>query len=510
MTTIKRPIFLLLSVTLFAGLFLFDNYGQSWDEPDIYRYGDYALDGYRYFWHPQDMPNFDTNLDFYGPAFFMLATLLARGLTAFLPSMIDIDAWHLVYFITFLIGVDLIYLLAKRWMSDWSAFGVALLFLTQPLLWGHAFINPKDTPFMVFFMASVYLGLRMTDAPPRSLKQWGWLLLAGFFFGITVSVRVLGPLAGLIVLANAVVRDWRKAFSISIPYLMMSGISAYLTWPFLWGAPIPNYLESLGLMLQFPFDAMVLFNGTLLPPDRIPRYYFPVMFALQITEPLILLFGFGLVRMVLSLRKKQNLEPLLIFAGWFLLPASAVILLRNNLYDNARQLYFLIPPMFIAAGFALDWVFTRLAHQTHRLVFLLLMILPGLATMIQLHPYEYVYYNSLLGGVDGAVQRFETDYWGTSFKEAMGYINSVAPQGGRILILAGPNDIAARYARPDLEVVTEETDYSEEKVYDYVILLTRKNVNEGRCKKSETVQTIGRGGAVFTFIKKLGPEGRCK
>lgn len=234
------------------------------------------------------------------------------------------------------------------------------------------------------------------------------------------------------------------------------------------------------------------------------------MFTLQSTEPLILLFGFGFVLMVLSLRKKQNLEPLLIFAGWFLLPATAVILLRNNLYDNARQLYFLYPPMLLAAGFALDWVFTRLAHQTHRLVFLLLMILPGLAAMIQLHPYEYVYYNSLIGGVDGSVRRFETDYWGTSFKEAMDYINSVAPEKGRILILAGPNDIAARYARPDLEVVTEETDYSDEKVYDYVILLTRKNVNEGRCKKSETVQTIGRGGAVFTFIKKLGPEGRCK
>lgn len=237
MTTIKRPIFLLLSITLFAGLFLFDNYGQSWDEPDIYRYDDYALDVYLYFWHPQDMPNFDTNLDFYGPAFFMLATLLARGLTAFLPSMTDIDAWHLVYFVTFLIGVYLLYLLAKRWLSEWSAFGVALLFLTQPLLWGHAFINPKDTPFMVFFMASVYLGLRMTDAPPRSSRQWGWLFLAGFLLGMTISFRVLGPLAGLIVLANAAGRDWRNAFSIRslsfdvghlrLPHLALSVGSAH-------------------------------------------------------------------------------------------------------------------------------------------------------------------------------------------------------------------------------------------------------------------------------------------
>jgi 4-amino-4-deoxy-L-arabinose transferase-like glycosyltransferase len=503
-------ILLLLVAAFLSGSITLTDYGQSWDEPDIYRYGGYALDVYRYFWYPKDMPNFDTNLDFYGPAFFMLTALIARGVTAVVPAWSDIDAWHLVYFITFLIGVYILYLLAKRWISEGAAFSVALLFLTQPLLWGHAFINPKDTPFMVFFMASVYLGLRMTDASSRSSGKSIWLLFAGILLGMTISFRVLGPLAGIIVLANAAIKDWKNTLSICVPYLLVAGMTAYLTWPFLWGAPIPNYIESFSLMSQFPFDAMVLFNGTLLPPDRIPRFYFPVMFALQLTEPLLLLFGFGFTLLVLSLRRKESLEPILIFAGWFLLPASAIVLLRSNLYDNARQLYFLLPPMFLAAGFAIEWIFTRLARQQYRIIFLLLTILPGLIAFLRLHPYEYVYYNSLIGGVDGAVRRFETDYWGTSFKEAMGYVNSVAPEGGRILILAGPNDIASRYARSDLEVVTEETDYSEEKVHDYVLILTRKNVNEGRCKKSETVHTVGRGEAVFTFIKKLGPEGRCK
>ncbi len=509
MNILKRPILILLSVSFLAGLFVLDNYGQSWDEPDIYRYGNYALDVYQYFFHPKDMPNFDTNLDFYGPAYFMVTTLLVRGLTTLIPAWMDIDAWHFVYFITFLMGVYILYLLLKRWLSEWTAFGVALLFLAQPLLWGHAFINPKDTPFMVFFMASVYFGLRMTDVP-RSALQTGWLLLAGILLGMTISFRVLGPLAGIIVLSNAAFKDWKKAVAISIPYLLTAGVSAYLTWPFLWGAPIANYLESLSLMSQFPFDAMVLFNGTLLPPDRIPRFYFPVMFALQSTESLLLLFGLGLTRMVLSFCKKESLEPFTVFAVWFLLPTLAVVLMRSNLYDNARQLYFLFPPMFFAAGFGVDWFLSRITRPVYRGAFLLLTILPGLIGFVRLHPYEYVYYNSLIGGVDGAVRRFETDYWGTSFKEAMEYVNSVAPEGARILILAGPNDIASRYARPDLEVVTEETDYSDEKLYDYVLILTRKNVNEGRCKKSETVHTVGRSEAVFTFIKKLGPEGRCK
>ena len=38
--------------------------------------------------------------------------------------------------------------------------------------------------------------------------------------------------------------------------------------------------------------------------------------------------------------------------------------------------------------------------------------------MVYLHPYEYVYFNQLIGGTLGAEERFETDYWATSYREA--------------------------------------------------------------------------------------------
>jgi hypothetical protein len=166
--------------------------------------------------------------------------------------------------------------------------------------------------------------------------------------------------------------------------------------------------------------------------------------------------------------------------------------------------------MFLAAGFGIDWMFNRLTRPAYRSVFLFLIILPGLISSVRLHPYEYVYYNNLIGGLDGAAHRFEMDYWGTSFKEAMEYINLVAPENARILILSGPDDIARRYARTDLEIITEETDYTEEKQYNYALILMRKNVNEGRCKNSETVHIVGREEVVFVYIKELGPEKRCK
>ncbi len=506
----KSPIRILIFASLLVGLFTFKNYGESWDEPDIYRYGEYALDAYQYITHPQDLPNFDTNLDFYGPAYFILVSILAQGLMTIFPTWSVVEAWHLLYFLTFLAGVYVFYLLARRWLSEWAALGVTLLFLTQPLLWGHAFINPKDTPFMVFFMMSVYFGLRFMDAELRLAQRWVWVALAGIFLGLTISLRVLGPLAGMIVLANAGMKDWRKTLVYSVPYLCIAGLAAYLTWPFLWAAPVANYLESLRLMSEFPFDAAVLFNGTLYPPEAVPRLYFPILFALQLTEPVLLLFLIGMIALLVSFRQRGRGEPVVLISGWLILPALAVIVLRSNLYDNARQLYFLLPPIFLVAGFTLDLILKYVTRPIVRSTVLFALALPGLFAIVQLQPFEYVYYNSFIGGVDGAAHRFETDYWGTSFKNALEYLNGIAPEQARILVLSGPDDIARRYARTDLQIVTEETDYNHEGDFDYVLILTRKNLGEQRCRKSETVHTVGRDDVVFTFVKKLGPDGLCK
>lgn len=73
------------------------------------------------------------------------------------------DIWDFVNFIFFQIALVFLYCLAKRFLRPWMAFFVVVLFNTQPLIFGHAFINPKDIPFLTFFLASVTLGLYMVD-----------------------------------------------------------------------------------------------------------------------------------------------------------------------------------------------------------------------------------------------------------------------------------------------------------------------------------------------------------
>jgi hypothetical protein len=90
--------------------------------------------------------------------------LLAREPARLLQNALGMDypsAWHLINFISFQFGVYFFFVFSRRWMKTWAAFASTLFFATQPLLWGHAFINPKDTILLAMMLLSVHLGLKM-------------------------------------------------------------------------------------------------------------------------------------------------------------------------------------------------------------------------------------------------------------------------------------------------------------------------------------------------------------
>jgi len=87
---------------------------------------------------------------------------------------------------------------------------------------------------------------------------------------------------------------------------------------------------------------------------------------------------------------------------WFVLPLAALIVSRSPLYDNFRQVIFILPPVFFVCGLGLDWLFQRIRAPVVCGVIVAALALPGILAGIQLHPYEYIYYNSFIGGERGA------------------------------------------------------------------------------------------------------------
>jgi hypothetical protein len=594
----KKWLVLLMFGLAILGVLITRQYGESWDELKFYKYADLSLQAYTTWPTTGTVPEFGNTYDNYGPAYVMLVALGARALQFVLPWSIS-DLRHLLYFFTFLAGIWAFYALAKRWLSQIAALGATVLLATQPLFWGHAFISPKDIPFLSFFLLSLLFGLRLFDQPrplslnglsPRSRRTllvltvlWlasvcvlflgvglihGWLdsmvraaaagtpnlvsrlasdihkvdpeiyvqryftlfiqarafyfllftfilallyrklspstfhsllsiLIPAILLGLTTSIRILGPLAGILVTLYALRSTGKKAIPALIVYAAVAFATLYATWPYLWPNPLGHLIESLRVMSQYPWPGQALFNGTQYASTDIPRSYLPVLLGIQLTEPVWVLFFVGLTVAVIGFVKKRGYVELLVLTlVWFVLPLAGFVISRTPLYDNFRQVFFILPPVFLMAGL----VFEKVKRQVWQIALIALVVLPGVSGIVRLHPYEYIYYNTFIGGEKGAFRRFELDYWGTSYREAADWLNETAPPNAEVWV-DGPAHLLDMYLRKDLKMFSPyEAERAEH--YDYVVLTTRYDLDLKEYPDAETIYKIERDGALLTVIKK--------
>ena len=135
------PILLLLAASLLVGLFVFDDFGLSWDEPLFYQYSDSIRSAYSI------QARLDGTLDLeevygpsatdhkiYGPAYILIAQTLVDGLDRIL-EVPRADLWHFINYLTFISGALLLYGLCLRWVSPLAAFerGIAIYYPAHPL-----------------------------------------------------------------------------------------------------------------------------------------------------------------------------------------------------------------------------------------------------------------------------------------------------------------------------------------------------------------------------------------
>jgi hypothetical protein len=509
----QHPILILLIINIVICLFTFRNYGLSWDEPLFYDYAN-AL-GYAY--SPQEWFNGNFNLENAygtsgtdhanrGPAYVILARPFVFTLE-FLGTD-SASTWHLVNFLTFQLGVYLLYRLAKRWMSGPAALASAALFAWQPLLWGHAFINPKDSPFLVFFLGAVCFGFEMIDElEPKSFKKpLGSTLLAAFFLGIATSIRVLGPLAGALVgiyaLGKLKIPTLIKRLAV---YAVLAILIAFVAWPYLWTNPLQKFLEVFGFMSDNPTQLQVLFNNQLYRADELPRRYLPVLLGLTLTEPVLPLFLIGAIIAFwkkIPLKRTDSWPPFTDYFSlllWFLIPFAYVLISKPPMYDGYRHFLFMLPPLFIFTGFALEKIFGLLKPRWIVGALSLILFTPGIYGSIQLHPYEYTYYNSFAGGTSGAFRRYETDYWLTCYKDAVEQFH----QPNTKLFVKREPYIAAYYADKNVMIRDYRAEFGKIQSGDFVLVNTRANEDFNTFKDASIVLQIRRGNAVFCEIKQI-------
>jgi hypothetical protein len=131
-------------------------------------------------------------------------------------------------------------------------------------------------------------------------------------------------------------------------------------------------------------------------------------------------------------------------------------------------------------------------------------ILPGLWAIARLHPYEYGYFNEVVGGVRGSYGRFIPDYWCTSFREAMQYVNTHAPPSAGIAV-TGPLASASAFARVDLRVRDDAEMATGSDFEPWAILACNlETVNPDYYPDAPVLWTVERDGTPLAVVKRLG------
>ena len=621
------PITILIVINLVIGLLILPDYGESWDEAALYNYAERSLRAYdemfKSFRILASFKELDPLHGDHGPALVMLITMLRRALSRM--SIPPVEISHFIYFLFFQIGVISLYSLARRWMSSRAAFGTAILFSTQPLLWGHAFINPKDTPFMSLFLTSVATGLWMVDraknennTPVANQKLsffvqktntstllfsiawlviifviWVWgtnlvyiliskaymdgphsilgslferfatqakdipldiyvykgnmlfkriksvlailsllfvihriyylfpdlasailervkhgfrnlisalstpdVWISALVLGFSSAIRLIAPLAGLLVVLYAIVHHKRNVILRLIVYALLSCSIMILLWPYLWPAPFERLLFSILNSSSYPIDVQTLFGGKLYFSHQIPRSYLIVLLGVQFTETTLLLILCGFV----SMKNKLPVDMLIFLLVWFLLPFAWFILARTPLYDNSRHVLFILPPLFLLAGKGLDWILRKISVPIYRYSIIAIAVLPALIADIKLHPYQYVYYNQLVGSLSGAYRHYQLDYWDISYREAALYLNEIAPMNAKV-VPVGPYQVMQPYIRSDIKLFDSFSPVDGWNNYDYIVVSTRNN-QDLDFSQYQTVYEVEREGAVLTVVKR--------
>lgn len=514
-------------VILFLLVVLFGrDAGVSYDEDAQRIYGDYILAWFRSGFTDQNAMHF-RDLYLYGGMF----DLPAQWLVQFSPYGVY-ETRHILSALMALLGVVATWRLSALVAGERAGFLGALILALTPCWIGHGLMNPKDIPFATAAAFASVSSLRLAIGPaPIRIRDMCW---AGLTVGIALAVRpggnfVLGypPMAaglrlGLEVwrrhqqhLPRRLVRTTLNLASCVLLVFVIGWSIMLSTWPWAQLDPIQRPLEAMWEARHFGWPGTVLFNGKFIGARELPVSYLPVWFKITLPE-LYLLGALAIGVLLAGLAVRRRIVEGERVLGWIMLvtfvalPFAAVLVTHPVLYDAQRHVLFLLPPAAALAGAALSEIFAaawlpRAVRGAFAGVFVGLAFLVAV-DIVQLHPFEYTYFNRVSGGLANNYRRFETDYWSIGYRQGLEYVlNQVPPQhpGRRTRVVScdGVGDDRLRYYLSQWpgaeEKLTVPRDYDRA---DVLIAVRRWNCHR---RPGVTLGTVKRQDTPLVYVRRI-------
>ncbi|MEN6570358.1 MAG: hypothetical protein ABFD24_00780 [Anaerolineaceae bacterium] len=471
---------------LISGIATLPSYGVSWDEGlgNMFfgeRYLHYLID------HEQG------NLDFSQPQYYNKTHPLNLFVSPFrdrpqeFPGLGDIgsaatmylfayklhlmdpvDGFHIFSILVATIFLSVMYFFNSKRLGKWASLLAVIFLAAFPRFWGDMHFNTKDVVETCLFGLSIMAYVSWYEKP-------GFLRASLFAicFGAAMGVK-----------ANA-------GF---IPFILILGIWPWLVHPRQWLANFKHianyfyqylwmfnlaslvYFTSWPYLYENPMRALDYFTYILGQGDRtgVPVWSaWPAKMAVStMPEIMLLCLTAGLVWILWDLfshKKSPQFQYKWLLLIWLIFPIIRSSMPNIVNFNGIRHFLEFVPATALIAGYgvveSVHWIQEK---KKIAAVVASLVLAAGFAVnMIQIvhdyHPYEYIYFNSLIGGQRGAVLSFSeteaTDYWAVSYRDGMRWLNDNAPQDSALVVPIGDWLVQLTqpiWLRSDIRLISED------------------------------------------------------
>jgi len=424
-------VLILLAVLAVLAAVTYGSYAISNDEPVQQHYGELIIAYYRTGFADKSLFHYD-NLYLYGGLFDIVAALAQHALDSLDPYAVR----HILCASLGIAGIGAAAAVAR--LVDGSRAGAIAGFALAVCgpWYGAMFNHTKDIPFATAMAGASYFMLRAVRELPRPQRRD--VVFFGLLLGAALGVRVLGLLtigyAGLAMLLRALLlpaASWRSRLSFfaeSVIALAPAFIIAYAVmiaaWP--WSALAPlNPVRGLIDFGRFDYPIRTLLAGHIYTMGNVPRWYVPTYLAIKL--PLLMLVGAAAAVVMLRGRGEridERRSEIALLATMAVFPVLCEVVDRGPAFTGLRHFLFVVPLLAALAGIGCNRLLTAVARHGRTVQAALgLSIAAALAwnamTLVRLHPDEYLFFNPLVGGLQGAAGRYDTDYWVNIMPEAV-------------------------------------------------------------------------------------------
>ncbi|OGK25603.1 hypothetical protein A2954_01265 [Candidatus Roizmanbacteria bacterium RIFCSPLOWO2_01_FULL_37_12] len=530
---LKEKLFIIIFISFLLSLIFltYKDYGIPWDEKVFFSTGKFFVVKLLNFLQiPTNLSTVGfepTPHHLKGHGVFM--DMLSVGAGMLFP-LFNFEVLHLIRALFAAPIFILVYWIVSQLISKVYGLIAVVLLLTFPRFYPEIYYNAVDIPTALLFTICLSYFIYYLKTEKTVFKS----IIFGLILGVTINQRLLLfylPIVNFIFLffQKKTRREFLFHQSLTLISLLLS---MHLTHPYLLSRPITGLFDIIKNAKQYPWNAAVLFEGQFYQAGvkPLPWYYLPK--TILITSPIItlILFLFGSLKTITILGRsiqdgiKQQTQKNLIFfyvLALFITPFILVLILKPTLYDSWRQFLFLtIPNVILAAeGLHLLLADKKLMISNYKNIpdYLLdkknwglrlfgkgivgMVVLSSMfytaVQMIRLHPYEYLYYNSLTGGLKGTYGKYETDYWGLGYKEAVVWFNknvNKLDESYKIFVEGDPLS-SSYYFKPNMSLTTDPL------TADYIFTFTRWNFHTRH--QGKTIYTVEKEGVPLIFVKQL-------